>query len=116
MTHPCGTCGTALPPGHHGRCQGCGSLSINVGNAITVLDGLRLDLWEGLFRKVRNTVKEKIAGASQRRAHQVLTIDRTDPDLTVKYHRVQEYDDAGHAAGDPHEHIQTFPARRRPSI
>ena len=80
----------------------------------TVLEAVKLRKFEDGFMVGETISRDKIADKSKLRAHEILTIDRSDPARTVKYHRVQEYDARGNPAGEPHEHTEIFQAKRRP--
>jgi hypothetical protein len=90
------------------------TLTINVSDSITLLEAIKLRKFEDGFMVGETISRDKIAGKTKQRAHELLTIDRSDPNLTVKYHYVQEYDPAGQPVGVPHEHLRAFPAKRRP--
>jgi hypothetical protein len=78
-----------------------------------VLESAKLRRFEGGFMLGETNSRDKISRRSKLRAHELLVIDRSDPHVTVKYHHVQEYDAAGQPVGAPHEHRETFLARRR---
>ena len=64
------------------------------------------------FRKFKAEVRSKISGNTRRPARESLTIDRTDPAYTKKFHRVEEKGDDGsyHVV---HEHEEKTPAKHR---
>ena len=79
-----------------------------------ILEAVKIRKFEDGFMVGKTNSKEKISGKTKRPAHEMLTIDRSDPAKTVKYHRVQEYDEKGNPVGEPHEHTECFPSKRRP--
>src|SRR5712691_5576665 len=89
-------------------------LTVNESESITLLEAVKIRKFEDGFMLGETISRDKIAGKTKRRAHELLTVDHSDPNLTVKYHHVQEYDRAGQPVGEPHEHVQAFPAKRRP--
>ena len=63
----------------------------------------------GWLVTIIDRVKTSLHG---RRAKEVLMLDRSTPDKTVKSHRVQEQQDDG-SWKTVHEHREEFPAKRR---
>ncbi|HYB40398.1 MAG TPA: hypothetical protein VEL75_01445 [Candidatus Methylomirabilis sp.] len=81
---------------------------------LTALESARVRKYEEGFLAGETKARDKIAGKSKRRAHEVLIIDRSDPSVTIKCHEVQEFDGADQPVGEPHKHTNTSPAKRRP--
>src|SRR5258705_1341846 len=84
------------------------------GLAIDVFDGI--NLFESTrIKKIENgrvvgesRSRDKISGKTKRRTHDLLSFDRSDPDVTVKHHHVQEFD----AAGRSEEHTSELQSLR----
>jgi len=89
-------------------------LTVEVFESIRVIEAVKIRKFEDGFMVGETTSREKLAGKTKQRAHEILTIDRSDPTKTVKYRRVQEYDERGNPVDGPHEHTDIFPAKRRP--
>ena len=100
--------------GYHRDMEPTPALAIDLFDGISVLEGAKLKKFEDGFLVGETTSRDKISGQSKRLAHELLVIDHSDPEVTVKYHYVQEYDAAGRPVGAAHEHRETFPAKRRP--
>jgi hypothetical protein len=83
---------------------------------VRILEAVKIRKFEDGFLVGETKSKEKISGETKRSAHEMLTIDRSDPAFTVKYHRVQEFDQNGNPVGEPHEHTERFPSKRRRRI
>lgn len=81
---------------------------------ITILEGVKIRKFEDGFMVAETKSREKIAGKTKQRAQEILTIDRSDSAKTVKYRRVQEYDEKGNPVGDLHEHTEISTSKRRP--
>jgi len=90
------------------------ALTIEVFEPITILECVKIRKFEEGFMVGETTSREKIAGKTKQRAQEILTIDRSDSACTVKFHRVQEFDQNGSPVGEPHEHTERFPSKRRP--
>ena len=82
--------------------------------SLGVLESAKVRKSEDSLLVGETTSREKIAGQSKRRAREVLDIDRSQPDVTIKQHHVQEYADAGNPVGEPPEHRDVYPVKRRP--
>jgi hypothetical protein len=65
------------------------------------------------FKRAEFKSRSKISGETRRRAEEYLQVDRCNPKITKKYHRVEEANDGGEMV-TVHEHEETFPAKRRP--
>jgi hypothetical protein len=89
-------------------------LAIEVFESVHILEAVMIRKFEDGFMVGETKSKEKISGETKLPAHKLLTIDRSDPACTVKYHRVQEFDQDGNPVGEPHEHTERFPSKRRP--
>jgi hypothetical protein len=89
-------------------------LAIEVFESVHILEALTLRKFEDGFMVGKTKSKDKISGETKLLAHEMLTIDRSDPAETVKYHRVQEFDHDGKPVGKLHEHTDRFPSKRRP--
>ena len=90
------------------------AITVEVFDSITLLEGVRVRKFEEGFVVGEAKSREKISGKTKRRAAEIQTIDRSDPGYTVKYHRVEEFDQNGNPVGEPHEHTEHFPSKRRP--
>ena len=90
-------------------------LTVEVFESVRILEAVKIRKFEDGFIVGETKSKEKISGETKRPAHEMLTIDRSDPAYTVKYHRVQEHDEKGNPMGDLHEHTEISPAKHRPS-
>jgi len=90
------------------------ALNVEAFESITVLEAIKLRKIEDGFKIGEAKSREKISGKTKRRTQEILTIDRSDPDCTVKFHRVQEFDRHGNPIGEFHEHTDRFPSKRRP--
>src|SRR5882672_10499808 len=75
-------------------------LTVEVFEAIRLLETVKIRKFEDGFLVGETKSREKISGKTKQRAHEMLTIDRSDHVKTVKHHRVQEYDEKGNAVGD----------------
>jgi hypothetical protein len=89
-------------------------LNVEVFESVHILEALKIRKFEDGFMVGETNSKDKISGKTKRPAHEMLTIDRSDPTKTVKYHRVQEYDEKGNPIGNLHEHTKISPAKHRP--
>jgi hypothetical protein len=90
-------------------------LTIGVFEFVRILEAVTIRKFEDGFMVGETKSKEKISGETKRLAHEMLTIDRSDPAKTVKYHRVQEFDEDGNPVGELHEHTRISLSKRRPS-
>ena len=90
------------------------SLTVEVFESVHILEAVKIRKLENGFKIGETKSREKISGKTKRRAAEILTINRSDPAYTVKYHRVQEFDQNGNPVGEPHEHTEYFPSKRRP--
>lgn len=88
-------------------------LTVEVFDSVRILEAVKIRKFEEGFTVGETNSKEKISGKTKRRAHETLAIDRSDPDKTVKYHLVQEYDEEDNPVGELHEHTQTSPSKHR---
>lgn len=88
-------------------------LTVEVFESVRILEAVKIQKFEDGFMVGETNSKEKISGKTKRPAHEILTIDRSDPTKTVKYHRVQEFDEQGNPLGDLHEHTEISPSRHR---
>ncbi len=99
-------------------CPNCGSdkrlIKINIHETITVLESLGLKHKDKSgFTLGTTVVRDKIAGASKRRANETLSYDRSNPHVTKKFHHVEEIDEKGNKVVVHHEE-ESYPAKRRP--
>lgn len=112
----CTVCGTEKKTKDE-RCS-CGSAKTTIN--LSLKD--RVKISEPRFRaKVRGSsgflkydlkVIERLSGKLKNFVRNTIFIDRTNPKITKKYHRVDEYDKSGTII-DHHEHTNTFKAKRR---
>lgn len=89
-------------------------LTVEVFETVHVLEAVKIRKFEDGFKIGETKSRDKISGKTKQLTREILTIDRSDPAHTVKYHRVQEHDEMGNLIGEPHEHTEIFPAKRRP--
>ena len=89
-------------------------LTVEVFETVCILEAVKIRKFENGFKVGETMSRGKISGKTKRRTNELHTIDRSQPTQTVKYHRVQEHDEKGNPVGDPHEHTEYFPAKRRP--
>jgi hypothetical protein len=89
-------------------------LTVEAFESVRILEGVKIRKFEDGFMVGEANSKEKISGKTKRPAHEMLTIDRSDPAKTVKYHRVQEYDEKSNAVSDLHKHTEISPSKHRP--
>lgn len=98
-------------------CPECGArrrkVLATLGESLSAGEGLvaeqRLPGWKRFLRKF--TSRQKLSRRGKK-AREVLDIDRTHPEETVKYHHVEELEDGEWKV--IHHHEDHFPARRRP--
>ena len=67
--------------------------------------------WRRFVRRLVNRTKFSRQG---KEAREILDIDRSDPQKTKKYHRVEELEDGQWKT--IHEHQEEFGAKRRPPV
>ena len=89
-------------------------LTVEVFESVQILEAVKIRKFEDGFMVGKTNSETKISGETKRLTHEMLTIDRSDPTQTVKYHRVQEFDHDGNPIGKLHEHTERFPSKRRP--
>ncbi len=112
----CADCDRELQE-HESLCPSCGgrnkTYSVLLGEIITILGSLKGNLRDKTgFKRAEFKSRSKISGETRRRAEEYLLIDHRHPNMTKKYHRVEEAKDDGEMA-IVHEHEETFPAKRR---
>jgi hypothetical protein len=90
-------------------------LTIAVSDSVRILEESKLRGYQGDFKTGERVSRIKISSKTKRTTHEAHRIDRSHPRYTVKYHRVQEFDQDGNPVGEPHEHARWSPAKRRRS-
>ena len=88
------------------------ALAIDVFDSINLLEAARIKKFEEGRLVGETKSRDKISGKTKLRTNELLAFDRSDPNVTTKYHFVQEYDATGQPVGEPHEHTESFPAKR----
>lgn len=101
-------------------CPHCGSdkrlIKINVHEKITLLETLKMKHKDKSgFTLGTTVVRDKIGGASKRRANETLSFDRSNPNITKKLHHVEEINEKGKKIVVHHEE-KFYPAKRRSKI
>ena len=101
-------------------CPECGSTARKLvrvaSEVVTLREGLGVkQRREGQTggRVFESKTQHKTSGETKRPAKEVQAVDRTDPEKTVKYHRVEEQAEDG-SWETVHEHTNEYPAKRRP--
>ena len=89
-------------------------LNINVSDKVTVSEN-RLELrLRGITGFLRAHFKwyRRLSGRLGNPTEQTISIDRSDPKITRKYHKSIEYDASGNII-DCHEHTETYNSKHR---
>ena len=112
----CAKCGRAIE--RAAPCPSCGSINkkfyVECSDTVTCNDGAGIKLFDRLgFLKLSSIIRNKISMVSRRPAKEILTFDRTDSNVTKKYHHVEETKEDGSKEVVHHEEID-FPAKHRP--
>lgn len=116
----CASCETELALDHQGPCPACGGTARAL--SICVADTIPVSVEEAFemkardprgFERVRTRGRTKISGKTKRRAYDLLSFDRSDPQFTRKIHRVEEIDEEGRRE-IVHDEDVRYPANRRP--
>jgi hypothetical protein len=116
----CQGCGRPVPlDTPRTPCPGCGCtkrlVALTLRESVTAMDSLKVGHKDASgFKKLSLLLRQKIARGSRRPAEEKLTLDRTDPDWTVKTHQVWEIDEHGQKRL-VHDEQCRCPAKRRPS-
>ena len=100
-------------------CPFCGSdkrlIKININEKITMLESLKMKHKDKSgFTLGTTVVRDKIAGASKKRAKETLSYDRSNPDITKKLHHVEEIGEDDERVVVHHEE-ESYPAKKRPN-
>jgi hypothetical protein len=66
------------------------------------------------FVKQEERARDSVSEKTGRPVKTTISIDRRDPSQTKKHHKIEELDEHGIIYKTIHDHIDNFPARRRP--
>jgi len=115
----CQACGRVLSEEQR-HCPSCGSKKRNyhveAKVAIRLLPSVEIKLKdEKGFLKSESKSRNKTSGRTKRRTQETISIDRTNPEFTKKFHHVEEINEDNQPEVVHHEET-IYPAKRRPNI